>query len=130
MLHILLILALGLAIGILVGMMGLGGGILAVPALVYLLGMNQHLAQGTSLLLLLPPLGVGALYTYWKRGFVNVRAGVLCTVGFLVGGYLGGFLAIRIPSRELRTIFGVFLIFSAFVLWSQRGKQAGAKADA
>src|SRR3989442_1975738 len=77
---------LGLGVGILVGLMGIGGGIVLVPAMVHLLGMDQHLAQGTSLFLQLPPIGAGALYHYWKEGHVNWRAGVAWSPGFFAWG--------------------------------------------
>jgi len=114
-----LILLLGLAAGILVGLMGIGGGVIVIPALVYLLRMDQHMAQGTSLFILLPPLGLGALWVYWKRGAVDLRAGACCAAGFLAGGYGGGLLAIQIPSRPLHGLFGLFLMFSAVMLWKQ-----------
>ncbi len=111
-----LILVLGLAIGIAVGLLGVGGGILLVPALSILLGMNQHMAQGTSLFIQLPPLGLGALYAYWKRQQVNWRAGWTCALGFFLGGYFGSLIAIQIPADDLRAIFGVFLMFAATLL--------------
>jgi uncharacterized membrane protein YfcA len=79
--------------------------------------MDQHLAQGTSLLILLPPLGLGALREYWKQGQVDLRAGILCALGILVGGYLGGLIAVPIASRLLQGLFGCFLILAAFLLW-------------
>jgi len=117
--HWLIIIALGFAVGILVGMMGIGGGIIVVPALVYLAGMDQHMAQGTSLLILLPPLGLGALSVYWKKGQVDLRAGILCAIGFFLGGYFGGMIAIGLASRRLTSLFGLFLILSAALLWRQ-----------
>lgn len=122
------ILLLGLAAGVLVGLMGIGGGIIVVPALVYLLGMDQHMAQGTSLFILLPPLGLGALGVYWKRGQVDLPAGIACALGFLLGGYFGGRMAVGIPSRALEASFGLFLIFSAAMLWRQT-RQEDRKRD-
>lgn len=115
-----LILLLGLAAGILVGLTGIGGGSVVVPALVYLLGMDQHMAQGTSLFILLPPLGLGALWRYWKKGEVNLIAGVLCALGFFLGGYAGGKIAVGIASRPLQAIFGGFLVFSSLLMLRQR----------
>jgi uncharacterized membrane protein YfcA len=113
----LIILLLGLAVGVLVGLLGIGGGVVLVPAMVYLLRMDQHLAQGTSLLILLPPVGLGALREYWKQGQVDLRAGILCALGMLVGGYAGGLIAVPLASRHLKGLFGCFLILTAFLLW-------------
>jgi uncharacterized membrane protein YfcA len=113
----LIVLVLGLAVGVLVGLLGIGGGVVLVPALVYLLHMDQHLAQGTSLFILLPPVGLGALREYWKQGQVDLRAGILCALGMLVGGYFGGLIAVPLASRHLKGLFGCFLILAAFLLW-------------
>jgi uncharacterized membrane protein YfcA len=112
-----IVLFLGLAVGVLVGLLGIGGGVVLVPALAYLLHMDQHLAQGTSLLILLPPVGLGALREYWKHGQVDVRAGVLCALGMLVGGYIGGSIGVPLASLDLQGLFGCFLILAAFLLW-------------
>jgi uncharacterized protein len=124
--HFALVILLGFAAGILVGLMGIGGGIVVVPALVYLIGMDQHVAQGTSLFILLPPLGIGALYVYWRKGKVDLPAGILCAIGFLLGGWLGGHIAVGLSSRALQTFFGVFLMTSATLLWRQ-ARQAKRK---
>jgi len=124
------ILVLGLATGILVGLMGIGGGTIVVPAMVYLLGMDQHAAQGTSLLMQLLPLGLGALWVYWKKGSVDLRAGIVCALGFLPGGYLGGRVALAISSHNLQGLFGLFLMFSAAMLWWQPGAKPGAESTA
>jgi len=127
--HTALILLLGLTTGIMVGLMGIGGGIIIIPALVYLLGMHQHMAQGTSLFILLPPLGLGALWIYWKRGQVDLPAGAVCAAGVLIGGYGGGRIAIEIHSRALHALFGLFLICSAVLLWMQTQKTDGTDGD-
>lgn len=112
-----LILVLGLTVGALVGLLGIGGGVVLVPAMVYLLRYDQHLAQGTSLFILLPPIGLGALRQYWKDGQVDVRAGIYCAMGFLLGGYGGGKIAVPMPSNLLQGVFGAFLMLSAALLW-------------
>jgi uncharacterized membrane protein YfcA len=112
-----LILVLGLVVGILVGLLGIGGGVVLVPAMVYLLRYDQHLAQGTSLFILLPPIGLGALREYWKNGQVDLRAGIYCAIGFLLGGYGGGKIAVPMASDALKAIFGIFLMLSAVLLW-------------
>lgn len=124
--HILLVVLIGLAAGILGGTTGIGGGSVIVPALVYLVGMDQHMAQGTSLFILLLPVGIGGLSVYWKKSQVDVAAGLLCAFGFLIGGYLGGRMAISISSRTLQGIFGLFLIFSALMLWRQSRSRESA----
>ena len=114
---ILEILLLGLGVGVLVGLFGIGGGAVLVPALVYLLPMDQHLAQGTSLFVLLSPVGLGALFTYWQCGDVDLRSGILCALGILIGGYLGSLIAIPMASNNLKGAFGCFLMLSAILLW-------------
>jgi uncharacterized protein len=128
--QILIVLALGLSAGVLVGLLGIGGGVVLVPAMVYLLGYDQHLAQGTSLFILLPPIGLGALREYWKNGQVDLRAGILCAIGFLLGGYVGGRIAVPLPSRDLQGVFGFFLILSAILLGrkTRLGPTAAASA--
>jgi uncharacterized membrane protein YfcA len=113
----LIVLLLGLAVGVLVGLLGIGGGVVLVPAMVYLLHMDQHAAQGTSLLILLPPVGLGALREYWKQGQVDLHAGILCALGMLAGGYAGGLMAVPLASRDLKGLFGCFLILTSFLLW-------------
>jgi len=123
----LLVVILSLTVGILVGLLGIGGGVILVPALVYLLHYDQHLAQGTSLLILLPPIGLGALREYWKNGQVDLRAGIYCAIGFLIGGYAGGRIAVPMASRNLQGIFGIFLMVSAAMLW--RKTHSGAEEE-
>ena len=113
----LIVLLLGLGVGVLVGLLGIGGGVVLVPALVYLLHMDQHMAQGTSLFILLPPIGLGALREYWKQGQVDLNAGILCVMGMLFGGYAGSLIALPMPSRQLKGAFGCFLLVAAFLLW-------------
>jgi len=119
-----LILLLGLAVGILVGLLGVGGGVVLVPALAYLLHMNQHTAQGTSLLILLPPVGLGALREYWKQGHVDLLAGILCAAGMLLGGYLGSLIAIPMQARHLKAFFGCFLMLAAVLVWRRAHEEA------
>jgi uncharacterized protein len=115
--HWILIVALGFIVGILVGVMGIGGGLIVVPVLVHLAGMDQHLAQGTSLFILLPPLGLGALSVYWKKGEVDLRAGIVCALGILIGGFAGGRLAVATASSHLESAFGGFLMLAAVLVW-------------
>jgi len=128
---ILIVLLLGLAVGVLVGLLGIGGGVVLVPAMVYLLHMDQHLAQGTSLFILLPPIGLGALHEYWKQGQVDLHAGIWCALGMLFGGYAGSLIALPMPSRHLQGAFGCFLMLAAVLLWrrSQRDKNSDGGAE-
>ncbi len=111
------ILLLGLGVGVLVGLLGIGGGVVLVPAMVYLLHYDQHLAQGTSLFILLSPIGLGALRQYWKQRQVDLRAGILCALGMLLGSYAGSLVALPMPSKILKGLFGCFLMVSAILLW-------------
>jgi uncharacterized membrane protein YfcA len=100
---------LGLVAGVASGVIGIGGGIILVPALVFLFGLSQHQAQGTTLALLVPPIGILAAWAYWKQGFVDLRiAGLIC-LGFLVGSLLGAKLSIGLPDQLLQRVFGVTL---------------------
>lgn len=119
-----IILLIGLCGGILVGLLGIGGGVVLVPAMVHLLHMDQHAAQGTSLFVLLPPIGLGALLEYRKKGDVDFRAGILCAIGMLFGGYAGGLIAVPMSTVRLTQCFGVFLMISALLLWGKASKSA------
>ncbi len=105
-----LALLVGLIVGMVSGVVGIGGGILFVPALVWLFGMNQLKAQGTSLGALLAPVGIFAFYEYYRKGNADLRIALLLAAGFLVGGYLGAVGAQHIPEVWLRRIFALTLI--------------------
>lgn len=102
--------ALGLAAGLLSGLIGIGGGVLIVPALVYFFNHGQHEAQGTTLAMLVPPVGLLAAWTYYKRGHVQFPvAGLLC-LGFVVGAFVGARYSVNLPRPVLRKIFGVAML--------------------
>jgi uncharacterized protein len=125
------VIVMGLIVGVLVGLMGIGGGVVLVPAMVYMLGMDQHMAQGTSLFLQLPPLGLGALMVYWRKKQVDLPAGAMCAVGFLLGGFFGSRIAIGMNSRNLKGAFGLFIITAAILLWyKSRPRAASVESDA
>jgi uncharacterized protein len=110
---IILLIIVGLAAGVLSGMIGIGGGIIIVPALVYILGFSQKEAQGTSLGLLLLPVGILAVMNYYKAGFIDVKVvGIMC-IAFVLGGWLGSKFAISIPQETIKKIFAVVLILVA-----------------
>ena len=123
---IFIILLLGLGVGVLVGLLGIGGGVVLVPAMVYLLHMDQHMAQGTSLFILLPPIGLGALREYWNQDQVDLRAGILCALGMLFGAYAGSLIALPMPPRHLKGAFGCFLMLAAFLLWRKTQRDSNA----
>jgi uncharacterized membrane protein YfcA len=104
------ILLLGFAAGVVSGIIGIGGGILLIPGLIWLLGMSQRKAQGTSLAALLLPVGILAFWTYYREGNADLRVGLLVAAGFAVGGLFGGFGAQHIPDLWLRRIFAITLI--------------------
>lgn len=110
MTDILIYIVLGLAAGTLSGLIGIGGGIIIIPVLVFLMGFSQHLAQGTTLALMVPPVGILAAWIYYKNGHVDLRAALLICIGFFVGGFLGAKFANAIPSVALEKIFGVALL--------------------
>ncbi len=110
---ILILLTLGLAAGLLSSLVGIGGGVLIVPVLVISLAMSQKMAQGTSLAMLLPPIGILAVINYYKAGYVDVKvAGILC-VAFIAGSFLGSLAAINLPEAIIKRIFGIFLMVLA-----------------
>lgn len=110
---ILLLLALGLLAGILSSMVGIGGGIVIVPALVFLFGISQKMAQGTSLVMLLPPIGLLAVINYYKAGFVDLRLAGILIVAFVAGSYFGSKVALNLSELMLKRIFGVLLMLLA-----------------
>jgi uncharacterized membrane protein YfcA len=113
MTNYLLYILLGLVAGILSGTIGLGGGVIIVPALVFLFGLSQHMAQGTTLALLVPPIGILAAWTYWKAGYVDLRVAALVAIGLFFGSYLGARIATHLPGGVLEKIFGVALLLIA-----------------
>jgi uncharacterized protein len=103
-------LLLGLAGGIISGILGIGGAVFLVPALVYIFGFEQHMAQGTTLAMLIPPVGLLAAWQYYQAGNINLKiAGLMC-IGLFIGGYFGGIMANQMPADTLRKIFGVALL--------------------
>jgi len=103
-------LLLGLFSGAVSGLIGIGCGVVIVPCLVLIFGLSQQTAQGTTLALLVPPIGILAAYTYYKQGYVDMRiAGLIC-LGFLIGGLLGAKLAVGLSNQVLRKVFGTALL--------------------
>jgi len=107
---ILIVIIIGLAAGVLSGLVGVGGGLIVVPALVFFLGFSQHAAQGTSLGLLLLPAGILAVIQYYNHGDIDIKAVCILAVGFVLGGYFGSRLALSLPQATVKKIFAVFMI--------------------
>jgi uncharacterized membrane protein YfcA len=117
---LILMLLIGLVAGALSGVVGIGGGIIIVPALVYLAHMDQRRAQGTSLGVLLIPAGIFAFMEYYRAGQVDLKIVALVCGGFLIGGYFGGMLAQHLPEAVLRRIFaGLMIVVGVRMLWGK-----------
>jgi uncharacterized membrane protein YfcA len=108
-----ILLLIGLTAGLLSGLVGIGGGIIIVPALVYFLGFSQHSAQGTSLGLLLPPVGILAVMNYYKKGFLDIKVVLIMAIAFIVGAYLGSKLSINLSEEKLKKFFAIVLLLIA-----------------
>jgi uncharacterized membrane protein YfcA len=106
------LLLLGLAAGILGGMVGVGGGLIVVPALVFFFGFSQHEAQGTSLGLLVLPVALLGMLNYYKQGYVDVRVVGLLAIGFLVGSYFGSKWALNMPEQLIKKYFAILLFYT------------------
>lgn len=110
MFNILSFIVLGLFAGAFSGLVGVGGGVIIVPTLVFLFGFTQHQAQGTTLALLVPPIGILAAYTYYKGGYVDFKVAGLICLGFLLGGLIGSKFAVGLNEYWLKKIFGAVMI--------------------
>jgi uncharacterized protein len=110
MLPIVLYLVLGLIAGFISGLIGIGGGVLIVPALVFWFGLSQHEAQGTTLAMLVPPVGLLAAWSYYKHGYVNLEIAAFLCAGFFFGGFIGAKLATGISDVLLERVFGFALL--------------------
>lgn len=104
------LLILGIMAGFFSGLIGIGGGVIIVPALIILFGFSQHTAQGTTLALLIPPIGILAVTEYYKKGYVDTKAAIIICLGFIIGGYLGGKYSTGLPEQLLRRIFSIVII--------------------
>jgi len=110
---LLILIVIGIITGVMAGMLGIGGAIIMIPALVLFMGISQQTAQGTSLAVMLPPIGILAAYNYYKAGQVNIKFAIVLAVFFLVGSYFGSKMALTLPQPLLKKIFGVLLLLVA-----------------
>ncbi len=110
---ILIVILIGIASGMLSGLVGVGGGVIIVPSLVYFLGFSQHSAQGTSLGLILLPVGILGVLQYYKHGDIDLKVVAILAGGFLAGSYYGSKIALNLPQETVKKIFAVFMIIMA-----------------
>ncbi len=100
----------GLVSGVFGGLFGLGGGLIMIPAMVFLFKMSQHTAQGTTLAIMVPPIGLLAAWEYYNKGYVDLKVAAFVCLGFFIGGLLGAKLAVNINQVLLSKLFGVMLL--------------------
>ncbi len=110
---LLILIAIGIITGIMAGMLGIGGAIIMIPALVFFMGFSQQMAQGTSLAVMLPPIGIIATYNYYKAGHVDMKVALILAACFLIGSYFGSKYALTLPQATLKKIFGILLLLVA-----------------
>ena len=108
-----LLLCIGLIAGIASGFVGIGGGMIIVPALVYGLGLSQHMAQGTSLAMMIPPIGILAVMSYYRAGQIQLEFAAVLAVTFVLGAWLGSKWALKINPAVVRLVFGAFMLLAA-----------------
>lgn len=113
---VLALVLIGLAAGVLSGFVGIGGGLLIVPCLVYFLGLSQHEAQGTSLVMMLPPIGILACYNYYQSGNLNWKYGLVLASVFVVGAFFGSKFSLKLSPATVKRIFGVILLCASIKL--------------
>ncbi len=113
---ILLFVGIGLTTGVIAGLFGIGGGLVMIPALVYLAGYTQHQATGISLAVLLPPVGLGAVLEYYRHGYVDLKVALIIAVALMVGGWFGAVLANRMSGPYLQLAFACFVVCVGFYL--------------
>lgn len=117
---IIVFLIVGLIVGIISGMVGIGGGLLLVPVFVLFFGFSYHLAAGTTLALMVPPIGILAAYEYYKHGHVDIKIAIIICIGFLIGGFFGAKLAQVIPASILRKGFSLLLAYTAVKMFLKK----------
>ncbi|MGB4937054.1 MAG: sulfite exporter TauE/SafE family protein [Ferruginibacter sp.] len=127
---ILILAAIGICAGILSGLVGVGGGIVIVPALVFFLAFSQKMAQGTSLGILLLPVGILGVIQYYKQGYIDMRVVVIISLAFLIGSYFGSKIALSLPQDTVKKIFAVLMMIIAVkMLFFDKSKKATAETD-
>jgi uncharacterized membrane protein YfcA len=113
-LYTIVVLALiGIVAGVLSGFIGIGGGVIIVPSLIYFLSLSQHEAQGTSIALMLPPIGILAAMNYYKAGELNVKYALIVASTFIIGGFIGSKISLQLPPEIVKRVFGIIMLFVA-----------------
>ena len=110
---IIILIIIGIAAGILSGLVGVGGGLIIVPALVFFLAFSQKEAQGTSLGILLLPVGILAVMQYYQKGFIDIKVVLIVSAGFLLGGWAGSKMAVALPVATIKKVFAMFMLITA-----------------
>ena len=113
---IIILLTVGIFAGLLSGFVGVGGGVVIVPALVFFLGLTQHQAQGTSLFILVLPVGILAVMNYSKTSNINWTYGIIIALAFIIGGYLGSKLSLKLSPSIVKLAFGIIMAFVSIKL--------------
>ncbi len=126
---IIILLIIGVAAGMLSGLVGVGGGLIIVPALVYFLAFSQKQAQGTSLGILLLPVGILAVMHYYKGGYIDIKVVLMVSLGFLVGGYFGSKLAVyHLSENTIKKVFAIMMLLTALKMLFVDKTKAQAKS--
>jgi hypothetical protein len=120
MINIVLYISLGLVAGVLGGLLGIGGGVIIIPALIFLFGLTQQQAQGTTLALMVPPIGLLAAWVYYQHGYVDLKIAAFVCLGFFIGGFFGAKLATVLSTGILQKVFGVALLLTALYMIFKR----------
>jgi uncharacterized membrane protein YfcA len=117
--EILILIAIGILAGFISGSLGVGGGIIIVPGLIFFLGLTQHQAQGVSLGMMLAPIGLLAFINYYKVGHINIKYSILLLAVFFIGSYLGSLMAVQLPAATLKKIFGILMLIAGarMIFW-------------
>ncbi len=113
---LLLLILIGLSAGLLSGFVGVGGGLIIIPLLMLLIGFGQHTAQGTSLAVMLPPIGILAALNYHKEGLVNWKYALIISLAFIIGGYFSSKWAVSMDEKTLKRVFGIMLLLGGIKL--------------
>ena len=116
---LLILLLIGLLSGAVGGILGLSGGVILIPSLIYFVGLSQHEAIGTSLAVMLPPIGLFAAFNYYKAGQVNIKYALILAVAFMIGSYFTSRIAINLPENTIRKMFSILLMIIALKMFFQ-----------